>query len=201
MASRCVFKNTMNDKLHFLSLGLCILMLSCASPLEPDTPRNRYEDIPSTNTGRLKGHLFQIDVLENQRIWAVSIVDTTIQIDTSTSSFSLWYDSRLVGSSGSPLNTSHLSSFAWHIDSVQLSQAGQTIVDFAHARHWITFVISSSHDSGVTFNHDTLTVNPATGQATMLFLDNSGQRQVTANLNAHLVRYRMTVTGTFIFTY
>lgn len=108
------------------------MVYSCVSPLDPDTPRNKFTEneviTPPINHAKIFAKSFLITVKENSSLWKFSITDTLIQIDTSTTPLRLWLQIHLKRYGSIPQRFPFLEEIDIRVDSVQTTGEAINII-------------------------------------------------------------------------
>jgi hypothetical protein len=185
-------------------LILCgITLYSCVSPLDTDTPRNRYADAGGSKpNGRLPAKSVTITVRSNSGdtlIWHTSITDTLIQIDTTKSALALWFSARVSLSNDIP-KTPFISEFLFTADSIICDSRSIELVRDSNVTAAASFVVATeTGPNGLRYT--TYPAYPRIAYAYCSFRHYPGTREINGTFHGSLIQSQLSVYAEIAIVY
>lgn len=138
-------------KLYIFLILLVLIVLSCTSPMDIDTPRKKIV----TNNGSHKMHAFisQVSIEINGFPKDIKVMESTIQIDTSVFPPAMWLKAKMDINDESILeHRITLSSIEFNLDSIGMNGAVFKIYSNTDGNNWLKYLVNR----GTNRDYDTV---------------------------------------------
>lgn len=185
--------------LRFRMLGFLALALiagSCMSPLDPDTPRNRYIDggtdtqLPGDQRRFHPSHV-NIIIKDGPEFRLYKITDTSATVDTTADVPVFWLHAAGAWAGRAPKGTKVVSSFILRLDSVLADGVSRMLAGNPRGGSGMLFVIGKVVDSTLVEPLDTLIAEPGKTPVSMRFQPTPRRLELEGAINAGIGQPRL----------